>query len=58
MAKHASFVPVAVMFFIFAAVFSVVFWPEVPLAAKIAFFATGIGCGVGIGKSVSSQRRS
>jgi hypothetical protein len=40
------------MFFVFAAMFSVIFWPEVSLAAKIAFFATGIGCGVGIARSV------
>jgi len=55
MAKRVSFLPVAAMFFVFAAVFSVVLWPEVSLAAKIAFFATGVGCGIGIGRYVGSR---
>jgi len=42
----------AVMFLVFAAMFSVVFWPEVSLAAKLAFFAVGIGCGASIARSV------
>ena len=41
-----------VMFLVFAIVFSVVFWPEVSLAAKLAFFATGIGFGVGIARAM------
>lgn len=41
-------VAVAAMFFVFAAAFSVIFWPDVSVAAKLAFFATGIGCGIGI----------
>jgi len=40
-----------VMFLVFAIVFSVVFWPEVSLAAKLAFFATGIGFGASIARS-------
>jgi len=47
---------VAILFLVFAIVFSVIFWPEVSLAAKIALFATGVGCGVGICRSV--QQRS
>ena len=35
----------AIMFFIFAAVFSIIFWPEVSLAAKIGMFALGFGSG-------------
>jgi len=45
-------IAVAAMFFVFAAAFSVIFWPDVSVAAKLAFFATGIGCGVGIARSV------
>ncbi len=41
-------VAVAAMFFVFAAAFSLIFWPDVSMAAKLAFFAAGIGCGVGI----------
>jgi hypothetical protein len=45
-------VAVAAMFFIFAAMFSVIFWSDVSMAAKLAFFATGVGCGAGIARSV------
>jgi len=41
----------ALLFFIFAIVFSLTIWPDVSLAAKIGFFATGVGCGLGIGWS-------
>jgi len=43
-------IAIAFMFFVFAAMFSVIFWPEVSVAAKLAFFAAGVGCGVGIGR--------
>ncbi len=46
----------AVMFVVFGFMFWVIFWPEVSAAAKIAFFAAGVGCGVGIARSV--HRRS
>jgi hypothetical protein len=49
---HRGSAATAVMFVVFAAMFSVVFWPEVSLAAKLAFFATGLGCGAGIARSV------
>ena len=42
----------AVMFLAFAFMFSVVFWPDVSLAAKLAFFAAGMGCGASIARSV------
>ena len=41
----------AVMFLVFAIMFSVVLWPKVPLAAKLALFAAGIGCGAGIARA-------
>jgi hypothetical protein len=44
------------LFVAFAAMFSVVLWPQAPLAAKLAFFAAGIGCGVGIGRLVGRER--
>ena len=52
MARRPPFLPMAIVFFIFALAFSVVLWPDVPTVAKVAFFATGVGCGVGIGRSV------
>ena len=50
MRRRNASIPVAAMFFAFAAAFSVIFWPEVSMAAKLAFFATGMGCGIAIGR--------
>ena len=58
MRRRRSPIVVAVMFFIFAAAFSVIFWPDVSVAAKLAFFATGIGCGVGIAGFVRQRSRA
>ena len=58
MRHRAASVPLAVMFVVFAAAFSVIFWPEVSLAAKFAFFATGVGCGIGIGRFTVQRRQS
>ena len=44
-------ISVAILFFVFACMFSVVLWPEVSSAAKLAFFFTGIGCGGGLARS-------
>jgi hypothetical protein len=44
-------ITVALLFFVFAVMFSVVFWPEVSAAAKLAFFFAGIGCGGGLARS-------
>ncbi len=54
MTQQSRFVAVAVMFFGFAVVFSVVFWPGIPTVAKLAFFAAGVGCGVGLGRSIGA----
>jgi hypothetical protein len=40
---------VSIMFLIFAAAFSVIFWEDVSLAAKIGLFVTGFGSGVAAG---------
>lgn len=45
----------ALLFFIFAIVFSLTIWPDVSLSAKIGFFAAGAGCGVGIGRSAKRR---
>jgi membrane associated rhomboid family serine protease len=52
MTRRSSGIRTAVLFFVFAAVFSVIFWPDVSIAAKLAFFGTGVGCGVGIARAV------
>lgn len=47
MAKpNRAMLPIAIMFLVIATAFSVTIWPEVSSAAKIAFFCTGVGCGV------------
>lgn len=52
--RNAS-ISLAAMFFVFAAAFAVIFWPEVSLAAKVAFFATGVGCGTGVGHFMAQR---
>jgi hypothetical protein len=54
--RRAS-IPIGVMFVAFAFAFSVIFWPEVSLVAKLTFFSTGIGCGVGIGQFAAPAER-
>jgi hypothetical protein len=52
MTRRSNAISVAAMFFVFAAAFSIIFWPDIPIASKLAFFATGVGCGIGIGRAV------
>ena len=40
----------SILFFVLAAGFSVVFWEDVSLPAKIGLFALGFGSGVTIGQ--------
>lgn len=40
----------SILFLVFAIAFSVIFWAEVSLTAKIAFFVLGFGCGVTAGQ--------
>jgi hypothetical protein len=40
----------SILFFVLAAAFSLVFWADVSLAAKIAFFVLGFGSGVTAGR--------
>jgi hypothetical protein len=54
--RKKNLVPMALMFLVFAAVFSVTIWPEVSSAAKIAFFCTGFGCGVTTGAFLAVRR--
>jgi len=48
MRRRRSPIATVALFVVFAAMFSVIFWPDVSVAAKLAFFAAGVGCGVGI----------
>ena len=57
MVRRRAPIAVAAMFFVFAAAFSVIFWPDVSVAAKLAFFAAGTGCGIGIAGFVHGGSR-
>jgi len=50
MKSSNSMLTTSIMFFVFAAVFSVVFWEDVSLAAKIGLFVLGFGSGVTAGQ--------
>jgi hypothetical protein len=44
--KSSSYlIGLSILFFVLAAAFSLVFWPGVSLAPKIAFFVLGFGSG-------------
>ena len=47
----------AIMFFVFAAGFSVIFWGEVSLAAKIGLYALGVSSGLMLGGWVSQRNQ-
>lgn len=41
-----AFIALSIMFFVIAVALSVAIWNQVPLIAKIGFFALGFGSGV------------
>ena len=49
-------ISLSIMFFVFAAALSVVFWEDVSLAARISFFALGFASGVTAGQWIAKQR--
>ena len=50
MKSNNNLIILSVLFFVFAAAFSVVFWEDISLAAKIGLFALGFGSGVTAGQ--------
>jgi hypothetical protein len=50
MKSKNSLIGLSIMFFVFAAAFSVVFWGDVSLVAKFCFFILGFGSGVTAGQ--------
>ena len=48
-------IALAILFLVLAAAFSVVFWEDVSLAAKIGFFALGFGSGVTAGQWLAKR---
>jgi hypothetical protein len=55
MKSSNNLIILAIVFFVFAAGFSVVFWGEVSLAAKIGLFVLGFGSGVTAGQWFARQ---
>jgi hypothetical protein len=45
----------SILFFVLAAAFSVVFWGDISLAAKIGLFALGFGSGVTAGQLIAKR---
>ena len=46
MKSNNILIGLSILFFLLAAAFSLVFWADVSLAAKIAFFVLGFGSGL------------
>ena len=56
MKSNNYWISLSIMFLVFAAAFSVVFWEDVSLAAKIGLFAFGFGSGVTAGQWLARRR--
>ena len=50
MKSNKTLIGLSILFFVLAAAFSLVFWADVSLAAKIALFVLGFGSGVTAGQ--------
>lgn len=50
MKSSNALIGLSIMFFVFAAAFSVVFWADVSLAAKVGLFILGFASGVTAGQ--------
>jgi hypothetical protein len=50
MKSNNYLIGLSILFFVFAAAFSFIFWADVSLAAKIVFFVLGFGSGVTAGQ--------
>jgi len=53
--KSKNYLGASILFFVFAAVFSLLFWEDVSLAAKIGLFVLGFGSGVTAGKWLAER---
>ena len=50
MKSNNILIGLSILFFVLAVAFSLAFWADVSLAAKIAFFVLGVGSGVTAGQ--------
>ena len=58
MSSDRKFLALAIMFFVFAIAFSLVFWSGISLAAQIGLFALGFGAGIMTGQWIVNWRAS
>jgi len=56
MRSSNALIGLSIMFFVFAAAFSILFWEDVSWGAKIAFFVLGFGSGVTAGQWLLKRR--
>jgi hypothetical protein len=57
MKSSNTLIGLSIMFFVFAAAFSIIFWEDVSWGVKIAFFILGFGSGVTAGQWLSTRSR-
>ena len=55
MKSNNTLIGLSILFFVLAAAFSLEFWADVSLAAKIALFVLGFGSGVTAGQWFARQ---
>ncbi len=53
--RSKSYLSASILFFVFAVVFSLLFWEDVSLAAKIGLFVLGYGSGVTAGQWLAGR---
>lgn len=56
MKSNNALIGLSILFFVFAVVFSVLFWADVTLMAKIGLFVLGFGSGVTAGQGFVRRR--
>ena len=50
MKSNNNLIGLSIMFFVFAAAFSIIFWADVSFTVKFVFFVLGFGSGVTAGQ--------
>ena len=56
MKSNNTLIGLSILFLVLAAAFSLVFWADVSLVARIAFFVLGFGSGVTAGQWYARRR--
>jgi hypothetical protein len=56
MKSSNSLIGLSIMFFIFAAAFSIIFWGDISWGAKIALYVLGFGSGITFGQWLTQRK--